>query len=127
MEIPWVQRIAQPAAQCLVQAKFLSVGTPIRRQGVNARLLRIVCRRIVVMIFYNSDVEAQARKSLGIEVRKQRLRLELSQEALAVICGLHRTYIGAVERGERNISLDNIVRLARALKSSPSKLLHGTR
>jgi transcriptional regulator with XRE-family HTH domain len=60
---------------------------------------------------------------LGRELRLRRRKLGLSQEAFADACGLHRTYIGSVERGERNVSLQNIVRIARALKVSPSVLL----
>lgn len=60
---------------------------------------------------------------LGKQVRKLRLELNLSQEELAEVVGLHRTYIGAVERGERNVSLDNIVRIAKALNTTASELL----
>ena len=57
----------------------------------------------------------------------KRLRLEksLSQEALADLAGLHRTYVGAVERGERNISIDNVERLANALECDVKELLKG--
>jgi transcriptional regulator with XRE-family HTH domain len=49
----------------------------------------------------------------------------LSQEQLADEAGVHRTFVGAVERGETNISIDNIERLTRALKASPADLFAG--
>ena len=67
----------------------------------------------------------QARKRLGQRIRELRQALGLSREELAEEAGIYRTYIGAVERGERNISLDNIIALARALKVSASELLRG--
>lgn len=65
----------------------------------------------------------QARKNFGNNVRKHRKLLGLSQEQLAEEAGLHRTYIGAIERGERNVSLDNIIAIAAALQISASILL----
>ncbi|MGV8947881.1 MAG: helix-turn-helix domain-containing protein [Candidatus Paracaedibacter sp.] len=56
-------------------------------------------------------------------IRKARIEKELSQEAFADLCGLHRTYIGSVERGERNVSIDNIERIALSLSVSPAFLL----
>ena len=65
------------------------------------------------------------RVQLGKALRKERLRLGLSQERLAEKADLHWTYIGGIERGERNVSLLNIVKLARALGIAPSSLLAG--
>lgn len=59
----------------------------------------------------------------GTCVRAERERLGISQEELADRSGLHRTYIGGVERGERNLGLLNVLRLARALGLPPAALL----
>jgi len=58
----------------------------------------------------------QVRKAFGSRVREERKRLGLSQEALAAKAHLDRTYVGGVERGERNPSLESIARIANALK-----------
>lgn len=58
-----------------------------------------------------------------MRVRELRLAKGISQEALADAAGVHRTYMGSVERGERNISLENIVKIAHALKVTPGQLL----
>ena len=65
----------------------------------------------------------KARKAFGTKMRSLRKEKGLSQEALADIAGMHRTYIGAIERGEQNVSLDNINKIAKALKVKPSTLL----
>ena len=63
----------------------------------------------------------------GKRVRELRLALNLSQEKLAERAELHRNYVGGVERGERNVSLVNIVKLARGLDTAPSELLETIR
>lgn len=58
----------------------------------------------------------------GRNVRKYRMQKGYSQEKLAEICGLHRTYISDVERGTRSIALDNIEKLSNALEVETYKL-----
>ena len=64
-----------------------------------------------------------ARQRFAQNLRRAREKRNLSQEALADAAGLHRTYVGSVERGERNISIDNIERLAIAVGLSLAALL----
>lgn len=61
-------------------------------------------------------------KVFGTNVRKYRMRLELSQEKFAEKCGLHRTYISDIECFRRSISLDNIQKIADALGVETYKL-----
>ena len=67
------------------------------------------------------------RKLFGNRVRELRLQRKLSQEKLAELADLHRNYVGGVERGERNVSLVNIVKLARGLEVRPAKLIESIR
>lgn len=62
-------------------------------------------------------------RRFGETLRAYRLAADLSQEKLAAKAGLDRTYVGGAERGERNVALVNIVRLAEALGIQPSRLL----
>jgi transcriptional regulator with XRE-family HTH domain len=68
-------------------------------------------------------VDQNSKALLGKTIRDRRMELGFSQEELAERADLHRTYVGGVERGERNVSLENIVRLAHALQFAPSQLL----
>lgn len=61
--------------------------------------------------------------SLGLTIKKNRLNKNISQEELADMCGLHRTYVSSVERGERNVSLINLVSLSKALDIKLIELL----
>lgn len=66
---------------------------------------------------------AEILKRFGETLREHRQRAGLSQEKLAAKAGIDRTYVGGAERGERNVALVNIVRLAEALNVSPAELL----
>jgi transcriptional regulator with XRE-family HTH domain len=64
-----------------------------------------------------------ARLRLAANLRAMRKQHGISQEKLAELAGLHRTYVGAIERGERNVSIDNIEKLAAALALDVVELL----
>lgn len=65
-------------------------------------------------------------RAFGSAVRRHRTAIGISQEALADLCDLHRTYIGGVERGERNLGLLNIYAIAHALGITAEDLFHTT-
>lgn len=60
---------------------------------------------------------------VGKNIRAVRVRMDLSHDVFADLCEVHRTYIGSVERGERNITLDTLARIAKAAKTTPIELL----
>ena len=61
----------------------------------------------------------------GQSLRQRRQKLGVSQEAFADMCQLDRTYIGGIERGERNVALVNIAKIAKTLRISISELFRG--
>ena len=61
----------------------------------------------------------------GRRIRYRRIKLGLSQESLADIAGVHRTYIGMIERAEKNITLESMEKLGKALNVKITKLLRG--
>jgi transcriptional regulator with XRE-family HTH domain len=62
------------------------------------------------------------RTRFGKAVRQRRAKIGLSQEAFADLCGLDRTYMGGIERGERNVALVNLEKIANALHLPLSEL-----
>jgi len=70
------------------------------------------------------DKKIELLEKFGEKVREERLKRGLSQEELAARAGVHRTYIGMIERGEKNITLLNIKKVAKALDLSIDKLLY---
>ncbi len=68
---------------------------------------------------------SSATKEFGERVRARRHQLGESQEQLADACGLHWTFVGQVERGRRNISLHNILKIAYGLQLDPAELVRG--
>lgn len=89
-------------------------------------MLVIVCRVIdcinTTLKFRRSMPNTNVRKKFGKRLREIRRTANLSQEELGFKANIHRTYIGAVERGEQNVSLDNIFRLAKALRVEMKEL-----
>lgn len=72
----------------------------------------------------DEQTKENIKKSFGERVRLLRNARGISQEQLALVCGLDRTYIGGVERGERNVSLINIYKIAVALDVSVKELFN---
>jgi transcriptional regulator with XRE-family HTH domain len=71
----------------------------------------------------NLRPKSEVLRVFGLTVRTYRLQAGLTQEKLAERAGVDRTYVGGVERGERNVGVVNLVRLADALAIAPSNLL----
>jgi ribosome-binding protein aMBF1 (putative translation factor) len=89
-------------------------------------MLLIICGNRVVNSAITSGVtqaKKTARQAFAANLRDTRKAQGLSQEDLAELADLHRTYVGSVERGERNISIDNMERLAQALNTTIQELL----
>ena len=74
---------------------------------------------------YNKHMNKNVLKNFGQKIRELRVKENLSQEALAERALVHRTYIGMIERAEKNITLSNIEKLAKALNASISELFRG--
>jgi transcriptional regulator with XRE-family HTH domain len=68
-------------------------------------------------------VEGDLQRALGLNLRKLRQERGLSQEAFADLMGVHRTYMGGLERGERNVTLRTVERLADRVGTTPLQLL----
>jgi DNA-binding XRE family transcriptional regulator len=86
----------------------------------------IGCRLIVSISYTYCRIRSKAKQNIrirfGVAVKMRRYELKVSQEELAERAGLHRTYVGDIERGSRNVSLENIEKLAVALELSLSDL-----
>lgn len=74
-------------------------------------------------IVINEKDREEIRLSFGQLLRAKRVKFGISQEELAFRSGLHRTYVGSVERGERNLSLENIFVFAKTLQCHPRELI----
>jgi transcriptional regulator with XRE-family HTH domain len=69
------------------------------------------------------ETKSDAARVFGERVRAERLRLGISQETLAQLSGVHWTFVGQVERGTRNLSLHNIIKIAGGLDVDPAVLV----
>jgi transcriptional regulator with XRE-family HTH domain len=72
-------------------------------------------------------MEGDLQRNIGQNLRAYRLARGMSQEAFAEMLGVHRTYMGSVERGERNLTLRSLERIAARIDEEPLTLLRPTR
>lgn len=70
--------------------------------------------------------EATLKSKLGLAIRERRTALGFSQESFADAIGMHRAYYSTIERGERNLTLQTLCRVAAGLKTRPSELLRAS-
>lgn len=90
------------------------------------RMLAIDCRAIsIICLALGQMTTSRLRRAFGKKIRELRKSKGYSQESLAEAVGLHRTYIGSIERGDQNVSIDNIGKIAVALRISLSDLFRG--
>jgi DNA-binding XRE family transcriptional regulator len=80
-----------------------------------------------IMVGGSDNDDDVGRRAFGARVRELRMRAGLSQEQLADQAGMHRTYVSSLERGQRNVGLDNILRLAAGLRVPPADLFQADR
>ena len=73
-----------------------------------------------------TSAEGTLQKTLGRNLRAYRSERGLSQEQFAELLGVHRTYMGGVERGERNLTLKSVERIAQKISVDPLELLRET-
>jgi transcriptional regulator with XRE-family HTH domain len=78
---------------------------------------------MVALAQMDESEETKTKRAFGLRLRNIRKQKGFSQEGLALACGLDRSYVGGVERGERNISLINIKKIADAIGVSARELL----
>lgn len=81
--------------------------------------------RLATMPAVESSSLNETTRVFGERVRERRLELGLSQEAAAVRCGIHWTQLGKVERGQRSLRLETILKIAAGLEVEPGKLVNG--
>ena len=81
--------------------------------------------QIVIVLFFEQLIQnmSELTVSFGLKVREQRKLKKLSQERLALLCKIDRSYMGRIERGEVNITLEKLYELAKALDVLPKNLL----
>ena len=69
------------------------------------------------------NLQKHYQQSIGAKIRREREKLGISQEEFGTLAGVHRTYVGMVERGEKNITIHNLTRFAQALKMQVRDLI----